>query len=164
MDAKKKINKRAAEHALSTLIEIIFFVALLLLIALPIIEKYMGVLGPTTGEKKALETLAIEINNWEEGREGEVPVYLKDYVIKGLKKEDKKPAACKEKDKACLCLCKTRSCDEKNDEVKKCLNIDFDLKENYIIFPYEADKEAKTRNCLLKRIGDKIIISKCATT
>jgi len=158
------MNKKAAENALSTLIEIIFFVALLLLIALPIIQKYMGLSGPTTGEKKALETLVIEINNWEEGKEGEVPIYLENYVIRALKKEDKKLNACKDKEKACLCLCKTRSCDETNDEVKKCLNIDFDLKENYVIFPYIVDKEAKTTNCLLNRIGDIIIISKCATT
>ena len=158
------MNRKGAENALSTLIEIIFFVVLLLLIALPLIQRYMGVLGPTTGEKKALETLVIEINNWEEGVEGKVPIYLKDYIIKGLKKEDKKPSLCKENEKACLCLCKTRSCDENNKEVKKCTSIDFNLKENYIIFPYKVDKEVKIRNCLLNRIGNDIIISECATT
>jgi hypothetical protein len=162
--ANVKMHKKAAENALSTLIEIIFFVALFLLIALPIIQKYLGVMGPTTGEKKALDSLTIEINNWEDGKEGSVPIYLENYIIKGLKKSDKKPALCKEKEKACLCLCKTRSCDEKNDEVRECRSIDFDLMENYVIFPYLVEEEAKTTSCIIKRIEQEIAITKCAAT
>lgn len=154
-------NKKGVENALNTLVQIIFFAALVLLVALPIIQKYMGILGPSTGEKKALETLVIEINNWEDGKEGSVPIYLKKYVIKGFKKAEEKPGGCRDKDKACLCLCKTKDCDEENNEVKKCLAIDFDLEESYVIIPYEVEKKAKTRNCMLKRSGDDIIISKC---
>jgi hypothetical protein len=159
-----KMYKKAAENALSTLIEIIFFVALFLLIALPIIQKYLNVEEPTSGEKKALETMIIEINNWGEGKKGEVPIYLKNYVIKGFKKEDKKPSPCKDKEKACLCLCKTRSCDEKNDEVRECLNIDFNLKENYVISPFLVEEEPRTNTCMINRVAQDIIITECATT
>lgn len=159
----KRVNKRAAENALSTLIEIIFFAILLILVALPITQKFMSTLGPKTGEKKALETLVLEINNLEDGKEGTIPIYLENLILKGFKIEAKKPGICKIKDRACICLCKSASCDETAEEVKSCLSLDYGLQKEYVIMPKKIDGKPRTQSCRIKRAGKEISISECVT-
>ena len=161
-------SKKAME--VWTLVEIIFFAILSITVGLFFVTKGLDWLRgqPATGTTKSLDSLKIEINLLEENENRTVPIYIDEYhIIKGFKIDSKpRPIDCEptlkgEARKACLCVCKKETCDFAKGEVNKCQTIDFNLEEEFIIYP-KIDKETEEpipQNCKITKLEQQITIS-----
>ena len=165
------MNKKAL--SLKMLIELILFILITLLLALPFIMKMYGyfVEKPETGTIKSLDALAIEINNLGKDRPQTVPVYVdKDHLIAGYAVSDKKPTndSC-DNDKSFLCICSLKEICSSQDKNMKCKALDFDLKEKVMINAKlvnskgEADEDGNAiiQNCALTR-DDQLVSVSCS--
>lgn len=141
-------NRRGDEKALDLLIEIIFFIVLLFIVAFPIIQKFFS--KPTVGEKKSLDTLSIEINNLAGYDQISAPIYLEKLVIKGYKENGPIEKDCRKA--SCICLCYDDGCKK----IEECRKLDFTLQSDTLI---KAGQKAK--QCLLKREDKVVTISGC---
>ncbi len=141
-------KKRGDEKALDLLIEIIFFIVLLFIVAFPIIQKFFA--KPASGEIKSLDTLSIEINNLADQDQISAPVYLEKMVIKGYKENGPIEKDCKKA--SCLCLCHDDGCKK----IEECRKLEFTLHADTLI-----KKGQKAKQCLLKRADKIVTISGC---
>jgi len=145
---QRRFNRRGDEKALDLLIEIIFFLVLLFIVAFPIIQKFFS--KPTVGEKKSLDTLSIEINNLADFDQISAPIYLENMVIKGYKENGPIEKDCKKT--SCICLCHDDGCKK----IEECRKLDFTLQSDYLIKP-----APKAKQCLLIRKDKIVTISGC---
>jgi len=129
--------QKKADLQISTLIELIVFVVILLLIIIPISAKVWNyfIEKPDSGTIKSFEALIIESNNLDSQRE--LPVYVdKNHIITAYPKGRGVSEKCGV-EFSCLCICGSEGCTIQ--EVNQCERVEVPFAGQYTIHPAKTE-------------------------